>query len=150
VLLNLLSNAVKYNREGGNITLTAAETSHGTLRLTVGDTGEGITSPGIEKLFTPFERLRADATSAQIERLLAAGAEKFIFETKRSGSVELAELAVDDKHVLGGERNLTVQELAEKFVARQKGEGRLARSVAFERDEQSDGSSRSGHSIGRL
>jgi Histidine kinase-, DNA gyrase B-, and HSP90-like ATPase len=59
LLLNLLSNAVKYNREGGNITLTAGETSHGTLRLTVGDTGEGITSPGIEKLFTPFERLRA-------------------------------------------------------------------------------------------
>src|SRR5258708_37635485 len=28
-------------------------------------------------------------------------AEKFIFETKRSGSVELAELAVEEKHVLG-------------------------------------------------
>jgi hypothetical protein len=28
-------------------------------------------------------------------------AEKFIFEAKRSGSVELAELAVEEKHVLG-------------------------------------------------
>ena len=28
-------------------------------------------------------------------------AEKFIFETKRSGSVELAELAVEEKHILG-------------------------------------------------
>ena len=28
-------------------------------------------------------------------------AQKFIFETKRSGSVELAELAVEEKHVLG-------------------------------------------------
>jgi hypothetical protein len=28
-------------------------------------------------------------------------AEKFIFETKRNGSVELAELAVEEKHVLG-------------------------------------------------
>ena len=27
-------------------------------------------------------------------------AEKFIFETKRSGSVELAELAVEEKHIL--------------------------------------------------
>jgi hypothetical protein len=27
--------------------------------------------------------------------------EKFIFETKRSGSVELAELAVEEKHILG-------------------------------------------------
>ena len=28
-------------------------------------------------------------------------AEKFIFETKHSGSVELAELAVEEKHILG-------------------------------------------------
>jgi hypothetical protein len=28
-------------------------------------------------------------------------AQKFIFETKRSGSIELAELAVEEKHVLG-------------------------------------------------
>ena len=28
-------------------------------------------------------------------------AQKFIFETKRSGSVELAELAVEEKHILG-------------------------------------------------
>ena len=71
-------------------------------------------------------------------------AEKFIFETKRSGSVELAELAVEEKHILGvirqsqkyepkllleawqrfekeeivEDRNLTVQELVEKFVSR--------------------------------
>ena len=73
-------------------------------------------------------------------------AEKFIFQTKRQGSVQLAELAVQEKHVLGvirqsekyepgllleawqrfekeriGEAgNLTVQDLAEKFLARQK------------------------------
>jgi hypothetical protein len=87
-------------------------------------------------------------------------AEKFIFETKRSGSVELAELAVEEKHILGvirqsqkyepkllleawqrfekeeiGEdRNLTVQELVEKFVARQKAQGRSARTLI---DDQS-------------
>ncbi len=86
-------------------------------------------------------------------------AEKFIFETKRSGSVELAELAVEEKHVLGvirqsqkyepkllleawqrfekeeiGEdRNLTVEELVEKFVARQKAQGRSARTVIDDR-----------------
>ena len=79
-----------------------------------------------------------------------AEAEKFILQTKRQGSVQLAELGVEEKHVLGvirqsekyeptllleawrrfekegaGENgNLTVQELAEKFVARQKAEGR--------------------------
>src|SRR5260221_10283839 len=86
-------------------------------------------------------------------------AEKFIFETKRQGSVQLAELAVEEKHVLGvirqsgryepallleaGQRfekegvgeagNLTVQELAEKFLARQKAEGRSARTVIDDR-----------------
>jgi hypothetical protein len=82
-------------------------------------------------------------------------AEKFIFETKRSGSVELAELAVEEKHILGvirqspkyepkllleawqrfekeeivEDRNLTVQELVEKFVSRQKAQGRSTRTL---------------------
>jgi signal transduction histidine kinase/ActR/RegA family two-component response regulator len=65
VLLNLLSNAVKYNREGGSITLTAIETGRGTLRLTVRDTGIGISSLGIEKLFKPFERLSAGDSATE-------------------------------------------------------------------------------------
>src|SRR5258707_992330 len=86
-------------------------------------------------------------------------AEKFILQTKRQGSVQLAELGVEEKHVLGvirqsekytptllleawrhfekegtGENgNLTVQELTEKFVARQKAEGRSARTVIDDR-----------------
>ena len=86
-------------------------------------------------------------------------AEKFIFETKRKGSVELAELAVEEKHVLGvirqsqkyeprllleawqrfekeeigDDRNLTVQELAEKFLARQKAQGRSTRTIIDDR-----------------
>ena len=86
-------------------------------------------------------------------------AEKFIFDTKRSGSVELAELAVEEKHILGvirqsqkyepkllleawqrfekeeivEDRNLTVQELAEKFVSRQKTQGRSARTLIDDR-----------------
>jgi hypothetical protein len=86
-------------------------------------------------------------------------AEKFIFETKRSGSVELAELAVEEKHILGvirqsqkyeprllleawqcfekeeiGEdRNLTVLELVEKFVSRQKAQGRSTRTLIDDR-----------------
>ena len=86
-------------------------------------------------------------------------AEKFIFDTKRSGSVELAELAVEEKYILGvirqsqkyepkllleawqrfekeeivEDRNLTVQELAEKFVSRQKTQGRSARTLIDDR-----------------
>ena len=86
-------------------------------------------------------------------------AQKFIFETKRSGSVELAELAVEEKHVLGVIRqsqkyeprllleawrrfesegtgngsNLTVQQLCEKFLARQVAERRSVQTLADDR-----------------
>ena len=88
-----------------------------------------------------------------------AAAEKFILETKRRGSVEIAELAVEEKHVLGvirqsekyepgllleawqqfekegrGEaRNLTVQQLAEMFLARQIAERRSPRTLGDDR-----------------
>jgi len=96
--------------------------------------------------------VRLSETGKRYRRFFATKeqAEKFIFETKRSGSVELAELAVEEKHILGvirqsqkyepkllleawqrfekeeigDDRNLTVQELAEKFLARQKAQGR--------------------------
>lgn len=61
VLLNLLSNAVKYNREGGAITIVCARTSTngGRVRLSVRDTGAGLTPEQVQKLFVPFERLEA-------------------------------------------------------------------------------------------
>jgi PAS domain S-box-containing protein len=64
VLLNLLSNAVKFNRDGGTITVSC---EHGpdsaTLRVT--DTGPGIRPELVDRLFTPFDRLEADATGIQ-------------------------------------------------------------------------------------
>jgi signal transduction histidine kinase len=59
VFINLLSNAIKYNREGGAVTLEAEESSPGTLRVTVRDTGFGFQPEAAEKVFVPFERLRA-------------------------------------------------------------------------------------------
>jgi len=59
VFLNLLSNAIKYNREGGSVTLTAEETSRGALRVLVRDTGLGFAPEDAQKVFIPFERLRA-------------------------------------------------------------------------------------------
>ncbi|WP_315869725.1 ATP-binding protein [Pseudomonas sp. JV245A] len=59
VLLNLLSNAIKYNRAGGRVSIDVAiEASR--LRLSVLDTGAGITAERLERLFKPFERLDAD------------------------------------------------------------------------------------------
>lgn len=64
VLLNLLTNAVKFTLEGGTITLTASllpskspnsEISY--LRIAVSDTGIGISSENVPKLFQPFVQI---------------------------------------------------------------------------------------------
>ena len=86
-------------------------------------------------------------------------AQRFIFETKRSGSVELAELVAEEKHILGVIRqsekyeprllleawrrfesegtgngsNLTVQQLCEKFLARQIAERRSPQTLGDDR-----------------
>jgi signal transduction histidine kinase len=57
VLLNLLSNAVKYNHPGGSVRLAVEPKAGGPLRVTVTDTGPGIASDALERLFVPFERL---------------------------------------------------------------------------------------------
>jgi PAS domain S-box-containing protein len=60
VLLNLLSNAVKYNREGGSIAIGCSAEAGDRLRISVADTGHGISSPHIERLFRPFDRIGAE------------------------------------------------------------------------------------------
>ena len=64
VLLNLLNNAVKYNREGGSILVkTEIKTQNVAgiipLRISITDTGYGISSEDISKLFKPFVRVGA-------------------------------------------------------------------------------------------
>jgi len=60
ILTNLLSNAVKFTPEGGTIELTAEELRRGdatsTLRFKVIDSGIGMTSEQIGKLFKAFEQ----------------------------------------------------------------------------------------------
>jgi signal transduction histidine kinase/ActR/RegA family two-component response regulator len=57
VLLNLLSNAVKYNREGGAVVVDCAQPTPQRLRLSVQDTGMGLSSEQVAGLFQPFNRL---------------------------------------------------------------------------------------------
>ncbi len=59
VFLNLLSNAIKYNREGGTVTVFVEPMPARTVRINFRDTGAGISAADKEKLFTPFERLKA-------------------------------------------------------------------------------------------
>ena len=58
VLLNLLSNAIKYNRRGGSVEV-GLEKTETTVRVLVKDTGPGMTTAELDRLFLPFERLEA-------------------------------------------------------------------------------------------
>jgi PAS domain S-box-containing protein len=60
VLLNLVSNAIKYNREGGRLTVACHAVAEGRLRISVTDTGPGISPALRERLFQPFDRLGAE------------------------------------------------------------------------------------------
>jgi len=57
VLLNLLSNALKYNRPDGAVTVSCDAMPPGRCHLTVADTGAGIATERMHRLFTPFDRL---------------------------------------------------------------------------------------------
>jgi PAS domain S-box-containing protein len=65
VLLNLLSNAVKFNTESGRVTLACEPRPQDRLRISVTDTGAGISPENLPKLFTAFERLNAGQTGIE-------------------------------------------------------------------------------------
>jgi len=65
ILLNLISNATKYNRNAGQIQLDCRRVDGGRIRVSVTDTGLGIATEQLAKLFTPFERIGAEHGSVE-------------------------------------------------------------------------------------
>jgi PAS domain S-box-containing protein len=64
VLFNLLSNAIKYNRPGGRVVVRATLGQHADaprVDISVQDTGIGISPADLPRVFTPFDRLGAQA-----------------------------------------------------------------------------------------
>jgi CheY-like chemotaxis protein len=57
VLINLLSNAIKYNKLNGKVMVTCSTPAINRLRISVEDTGEGLSPEKIAQLFQPFNRL---------------------------------------------------------------------------------------------
>ncbi len=62
ILLNLLSNAVKFTAAGGRITVRGTADS-GTVRATVSDTGCGIATMELERIFEPFVQVGRGLTT---------------------------------------------------------------------------------------
>ncbi len=57
VLINLLSNAIKYNRPGGSVTVWCSESTPERIRVSVKDTGAGLSPEQVAQLFQAFNRL---------------------------------------------------------------------------------------------
>ena len=57
VLVNLLSNAIKYNCEQGTIVVNSSANTPGLLRISIKDSGAGLSSEQLAELFQPFNRL---------------------------------------------------------------------------------------------
>jgi two-component system phosphate regulon sensor histidine kinase PhoR len=56
-ILNLLQNAVKFNHAGGEVRLDAARSQDGKICITVADTGIGIPSEDLSRIFERFYRV---------------------------------------------------------------------------------------------
>jgi PAS domain S-box-containing protein len=61
VLINLLSNAIKYNKVGGAVVVDCTTSTAERIRISVKDTGEGLTPDKLTQLFQPFNRLGKEA-----------------------------------------------------------------------------------------
>jgi signal transduction histidine kinase len=57
VLINLLTNAIKYNRAGGRVDVRCTAAPGQPVRVSVEDTGEGLSQAQLDRLFDPFNRL---------------------------------------------------------------------------------------------
>ena len=57
VLINLLFNAIKYNRPGGSVAVEYAPGAPESIRISVTDTGAGLSAEQLAQLYQPFNRL---------------------------------------------------------------------------------------------
>ena len=64
VMSNLLSNAIKYNHRGGSV-VVCAEPQADAVRITVADSGQGMSAVQLARLFKPFERLGAQHSGVE-------------------------------------------------------------------------------------
>ncbi len=64
-LINLLSNAIKYNRAGGKVEVMCRTMAPERVRISVHDTGEGLSPEKLAQLFQPFNRLGQEASAEE-------------------------------------------------------------------------------------
>lgn len=65
ILINLLSNAIKYNHAGGAVIVDCALQSPDRIRISIKDTGPGLSPEHLEQLFQPFNRLGQESSGTE-------------------------------------------------------------------------------------
>src|ERR1700722_10566776 len=65
VIINLLSNAMKYNRVNGTVAVSCAPSGPERIRISVRDTGAGLTPDMVRQLFQSFNRLGRETTAEE-------------------------------------------------------------------------------------
>jgi signal transduction histidine kinase/CheY-like chemotaxis protein len=65
VLINLLYNAIKYNKPQGTVSVECSLAKPDSIRVSVRDTGAGLTPEQLAQLFQPFNRLGKEASAEE-------------------------------------------------------------------------------------
>lgn len=65
VIINLLSNAIKYNRVNGTVVVECAPSTLDRVRISVKDTGAGLSPEMLTQLFQSFNRLGRETTAEE-------------------------------------------------------------------------------------
>ncbi len=115
VVVNLLSNATKYNHAGGSVRVIGEERPDGKARLSIQDTGQGLTSDQISCLFMPFERLGAENGDIEgtgiglvitRELIEIMGGEIGVHSTPGTGSTFWIDLPIHSRQKLPAEQSV--------------------------------------------
>jgi PAS domain S-box-containing protein len=61
IVINLISNAIKYNKQQGTVAVECVTSHPGRTRISVSDTGAGLSPEKLAQLFQPFNRLGQEA-----------------------------------------------------------------------------------------
>lgn len=95
VLLNILSNAIKYNNENGKIIIDSS-TEKNMLRLSITDTGKGLTPEQQISAFQPFERAGAEKSNIEGTGLGLSITKNFL--EKMDGKITVESIVGEGSH----------------------------------------------------
>ncbi|MCJ8270045.1 MAG: ATP-binding protein, partial [Psychrosphaera sp.] len=88
ILLNLLSNAIKYTQDGGAISLSLVRIKYNQLKLTVSDSGIGISKDQQQAIFSRFHRVHNAKTQHAVGTGIGLALVKSMVEAHQ-GNIEV-------------------------------------------------------------